>query len=109
MLTAGTLGTASGDFTTGAGLGLFYGSAVLSVMFVGVLAIAWYLGDMMKPWYWASIVGAQTGGTTLGDMLASRHGLDLGLSFSTLVTGSMLAAVILFGPRRRGPVAVPVL
>jgi uncharacterized membrane-anchored protein len=109
MLTAGTLGTASGDFTAGvAGLGLFYGSAGLSVLFIGVLAVACYLGDMSKPWYWASIVGARTAGTTLGDMLASRHGLDLGLSFSTLLTGSMLAAVILVWPHRRDIVAVPV-
>jgi uncharacterized membrane-anchored protein len=109
MFTAGTLGTASGDFTAGvAGLGLFYGSAVLSVLFIAVLAVAWYLGDMSKPWYWASIVGARTAGTTLGDMLASRHGLDLGLSVSTLLTGSMLAAVILFWPHRRDMVAVPV-
>ena len=107
MLTAGTLGTASGDFTAGpAGLGLFYGSAVLTAVFFVVLAFASGFGAMSKPWYWASIVGARTAGTTLGDMLASRHGLDLGLSVSTLVTGSLLAAVILLWPRNRGIQAV---
>jgi hypothetical protein len=39
-------------------------------------------------------------------MLASRHGLDFGLSVSTLVTGSLLAAVILLWPRDRGIQAV---
>ena len=102
MLTAGTLGTASGDFTADvAGLGLFYGSAVLTLLFVAVLAMASYLGGMSKPWYWASIVGARTAGTTLGDMLASRHGLDLGLSVSTATTGSLLVVVILLWPYRR--------
>jgi len=109
MLTAGTLRTASGDFTAGpAGLGLFYDSAVLTTGSIVVLAIAWRFGGMSKSWYWASFVGARTAGTTLGDMLASRHGLDLGLSVSTVVTGSIPAAVILFWPRRRDMQAVPV-
>ena len=34
--------------------------------------------------------------STAGDMLASGQGLDLGLSLNTLLTGSMLATVILF-------------
>ena len=34
---------------------------------------------MTKPWYWLTIVAARTAGTTLGDLLASRRGLGLGL------------------------------
>jgi uncharacterized membrane-anchored protein len=59
--------------------------------------------------YWAAILvasmcGANTGdaartaGTTLGDLLASRHGLDLGLPLSTTITASMLAIIVLFWP-----------
>jgi uncharacterized membrane-anchored protein len=52
MLTAGTLGTASGDFTADVvGLGLFYGSAVLTALFAVVLVISWRFGGMSKPWY----------------------------------------------------------
>jgi uncharacterized membrane-anchored protein len=99
MLTAGTLGTASGDFTADvAGLGLFYGSAVLTALFAVVLIISWRFGGMSKPWYWVSIVAARTAGTTLGDLLASRHGLDLGLPLSTTITASMLAIIVLFWP-----------
>jgi uncharacterized membrane-anchored protein len=55
MLTAGTLGTASGDFTADVvGLGLFYGSAVLIALFAVVLIISWRFGGMSKPWYWAT-------------------------------------------------------
>lgn len=101
MLIAGTLGTASGDFTADvAGLGLFYGSAVLTIIFAVVLFVAWQFGGMTKPWYWAAIIAARTAGTTLGDMLASRHGLDLGLPVSTAITGSMLAAVVILWPHR---------
>jgi uncharacterized membrane-anchored protein len=99
MLTAGTLGTASGDFTADvAGLGLFYGSAVLTALFAVVLIISWRFGGMSKPWYWASTVAARTAGTTLGDLLASRHGFDLGLPLSATLTASTLAIIVLFWP-----------
>lgn len=107
MLIAGTLGTASGDFTADVtGLGLFYGSAVLTIIFGVVLFVAWQFGGMTKPWYWAAIVAARTAGTTLGDMLASRHGVDLGLPVSTAITGSMLAAVVVLWSHR-GSVPAP--
>jgi uncharacterized membrane-anchored protein len=106
MLTAGTLGTASGDFVADiVGLGLFYGSAVLTVLFGAVLFVAWRFGGMTKPWYWAAIVAARTAGTTLGDLLASRHGLELGLPLSTAITGSMLAAAVIFWPHRKVKIA----
>ena len=107
MLIAGTLGTATGDFVAGPlGFGLFFGSAVLAVLFAAILYVSWRFGEMRVGWYWASIVAARTAGTTLGDMLASRHGLQLGLSLSTLITGSLLAGVVLLWPQRREPVIV---
>ena len=101
MLIAGTLGTATGDFVADAGLGLFYGSAVLTILFGAILFVSWRFGAMTVPWYWASIVAARTAGTDLGDLLASRHGLKLGLPLSTAITGSLLAAIVLLWPRRR--------
>ena len=69
--------------------------------------VAWRLGGMTKPWYYAAIVAARTAGTTLGDLLASRHGLELGLPLSTAITGSMLAAAVVLWPHRRDTAAVP--
>lgn len=109
MLTAGTLGTASGDFVADVvGLGLFYGSALLVVLYGVVLLAAWRFGGMSKPWYWASIVAARTAGTTMGDLLASRHGLDLGLPLSTVLTASLLAAAVILWPHRSETVSAPV-
>jgi uncharacterized membrane-anchored protein len=111
MLTAGTLGTATGDFVAGAvglGLGLGFGSVVLMAIFMFVLLVSWRFGGMSTPWYWASIVAARTAGTTMGDLLASRHGLDLGLPVSTTITGSFLAAVVIFWPHRSEVMPVPV-
>jgi uncharacterized membrane-anchored protein len=110
MLTAGTLGTATGDFVAeavGLGLGLSFGSVVLVVIFGAVLVVSWRFGKMTKPWYWASIVAARTAGTTLGDLLASRHGWDLGLPVSTAITGSMLAAIVILWPHRGAVEPVP--
>ncbi len=105
MLTAGTLGTASGDWVAH-GIGLGFGSVVLVAVFGVVLLAAWRVGGMSVPWYWASIVAARTAGTTLGDYLASRHGLDLGLSVSTSLTACMLAAAVVLWPHRREIVSV---
>jgi uncharacterized membrane-anchored protein len=53
-------------------------------------------------------VAARTAGTTLGDLLASRHGLELGLPLSTAITGSMLAAAVILWPHRPAVEPVPV-
>jgi uncharacterized membrane-anchored protein len=93
MLVAGTLGTASGDFTA-YHIGLGFGSVVLVAILITVLLIAMRRG-MTTPWYWASIVAARTAGTTLGDFVASQHGLNFGLSLSTICTCGLLAAIVL--------------
>jgi uncharacterized membrane-anchored protein len=89
MLTAGTLGTATGDFVA-RHLGLGVGSIVLGLIFALVLLLSARVGATSKPWYWASIVAARTAGTTMGDLVA-RH---LGLSLSTLCTGCLLAGIV---------------
>jgi uncharacterized membrane-anchored protein len=101
MLAAGTLGTAAGDWVAEeTGLGLAYGSLVL----VAVLLATWFVserfGRMTKPWYWLTIVAARTAGTTLGDLLASRRGLGLGLIISTICTSLLLVGIIILWRRR---------
>jgi len=104
LLIAGTLGTATGDFVADVvGLGVGYGSIVLAAIFAVVLSISEIFGGMTKPWYWASIVAARTAGTTMGDFLASRHGLDLGLPLSTALTACLLAGAVILGREKRQP------
>ena len=96
MLTAGTLGTAGGDFVADElKLGVAYGSLVLFAVFLVVLLGATRIGKMGLFWYWAAIVAARTAGTTMGDFLPSRRGLDLGLPLSTAITLSTLALIVL--------------
>jgi len=95
MLTAGTLGTALGDWVAGElGLGLGFGSVVLAAVLGVVLLISTRYGNMTKPWYWLGIVAARTVGTTLGDFVANRHGLNFGLPLSTLFTSLLLISIL---------------
>jgi uncharacterized membrane-anchored protein len=103
MLTAGTLGTAGGDFVADeVGLGVGYGSLVLFAIFLVVLLGATRIGKMSLFWYWAAIVAARTAGTTMGDFLPGRRGLDLGLPLSTTITLTMLAAIVIIWRAREG-------
>jgi uncharacterized membrane-anchored protein len=101
MLAAGTLGTAAGDWVADeAGVGTGFGSVVL----VAVLIVVWFVSDrygrMAKPWYWLTIVAARTAGTTLGDYLAGRSGLNFGLVVSTIITSVLLTGIVmLWRPR----------
>jgi uncharacterized membrane-anchored protein len=104
MLTAGTLGTAVGDDVADT-LGL--GPATLVT--VALLGLALALGAhaallATQPGYWTAIVIVRTAGTNVGDFVAGRHGLGLGLPVSTPLTGLLLLAVLLlWRPRRAAP------
>jgi uncharacterized membrane-anchored protein len=102
MLAAGTLGTAAGDWVADeTPLGLGYGSLVLIIALVVTWFISDQFGKMTKSWYWLTIVMARTAGTTLGDLLASRHGLGLGLWVSTICTSLLLASIVILWRRPR--------
>jgi uncharacterized membrane-anchored protein len=107
MLIAGTLGTALGDWVAEElGLGVGLGSILLLAVFGIVLLISIRYGRLAKPWYWLSIIAARTAGTTLGDFVASRHGLNLGLPLSTLSTSLLLICIVaLWKDRRTGPIS----
>jgi uncharacterized membrane-anchored protein len=103
MLAAGTLGTAAGDWVADeAGLGTAVGSIVL----VATLIVVWFVSNqyskMAKPWYWLTVVAARTAGTTLGDYLAGRGGLNLGLVVSTICTSLLLAGIVILWRDRGG-------
>jgi uncharacterized membrane-anchored protein len=101
MLAAGTLGTAAGDWVAEqTPLGLGYGSLVLLAVLVATWFVSAHFGRMTKPWYWLTIVAARTAGTTLGDLLASRRGLGLGLVVSTICTSLLLAGIVVLWRRR---------
>jgi uncharacterized membrane-anchored protein len=97
MLTAGTLGTALGDYAAG-GLGV----GASSIAFVALLAVVLAFGHRADTelCYWLTIVIIRTAGTNVGDFLAGRDGLDLGLRVSTACTGLLLLGTALVWRQR---------
>jgi uncharacterized membrane-anchored protein len=101
MLVAGVFGTVFGDLCEhlmGEGIAALVLSAALA------LALLSYQRGALKPIhaYWLTIATARSTGTAIGDWLAEQSPLKLGLPLCTLLTGLILAAVLMFW-RTRAP------
>jgi uncharacterized membrane-anchored protein len=101
LLTAGTLGTAIGDWVAEElHLGTGYGTLLLSTIFVIVLAMGSRSRWVTKSAYWLAIIAVRAAGTTAGDWLAFRdalgisNGLNLGLILSTSVSGALFLGIV---------------
>ncbi len=102
MLMAGTLGTVAGDYVAGdLGFGSGWGTVVLGAVQMVVLAAGARSGWRGKVAYWSGIVAVRSMGTTLGDWLAFRHGMGLGLPMSTAVSGGLMVGALLAWRRGR--------
>jgi uncharacterized membrane-anchored protein len=103
LLTAGTLGTAVGDWVADElHLGTGYGTLLLGAIFVVVLAAGSPTRWTTKAGYWLAIVAVRSAGTTAGDWMAFReepglaNGLNLGLAWSTALTCALFLSVLVF-------------
>lgn len=108
MLVAGVLGTAIGDYCAD-DLGLGVGPAAIANLAVlaALLGLGRAPGLGVRAMYWLTVVAVRTAGTDVGDWLASRHGLGLGLPLSTTLTGLAFGALVaLWRPRRPALVGV---
>ncbi len=102
LLTAGTLGTAMGDWVADElHLGSGYGTLVLGAIFAVVLAMGSRARWTTKGGYWLAIIAVRAAGTTAGDWLAFRddpglnNGLKLGLALSTGLTCALFVGTLL--------------
>ncbi len=106
LLTAGTLGTAAGDWIAEE-LHLSTGYATVLVGFLAVIVVLFGGRSLWKTkaMYWAAVVAIRTAGTTAGDWLAFReepglhNGLQLGLPLSTALSATVFLAALLFSRR----------
>ena len=96
LFLAGTLGTVLGDDASAR-----FGLGTASILLGAILALLFWLRSWTmiggKGGYWATVLGARTAGTSVGDLLADRSGL--GLAGSTAATGLLLAVLL----ARTGP------
>jgi uncharacterized membrane-anchored protein len=101
LLTAGTLGTAIGDWVADEYLGTGYGTLVLGAIFAIVLATGRRSRWTAKASYWFAIIAVRSAGTTAGDWMAFReqpglaNGLNLGLPLSTALNCAFFIGVLL--------------
>lgn len=102
LLTAGTLGTAIGDYVAeDLHLGTGFGTLLLTVICTVVLATGMRSRWLTKAGYWLAIIAVRSAGTTAGDWLAFReepglsNGLHLGLPLSTACTGALFLGTLL--------------
>ena len=101
LLTAGTLGTAIGDWVADElHMGTGFGTLLLSAIFAIILALGRRSRWSTKAAYWFAIIAVRGAGTTAGDWLAFRddpglnNGIHLGLPLSTALTCGLFIASI---------------
>lgn len=100
MLTAGTLGTVGGDWVADAwGFGDVGAAVFLSAVLALVLFVRAFASLTQRSMYWVVVVAIRSAGTSVGDSLAGRHGLNLGLMTSTPLTALVLVGVLVLWRR----------
>jgi uncharacterized membrane-anchored protein len=96
LLTAGTLGTAIGDWVAEElNFGTAVGTLVLGAITAVVLIAGRRSGWSTRASYWLGIVAVRSAGTTAGDYLAFKPGVDLGLLASTSLTCALFVVTLI--------------
>lgn len=95
MLTAGVFGTVVGDLCEHA-IGEGIASVGLTALLLGVLLAGRGRAAQIIASYWTTVAMARTAGTAIGDWLAENKLLHIGLPLSTLLTGLVFVAVLVF-------------
>ena len=93
MLVAGVFGTAGGDLVNHT-VGLFASAGLLTALLLAVLAVRrqWFPAAMLA--YWIVVLAERCAGTPIGDGLASRRGVGLGLPAATACTAVLFGAAL---------------
>ena len=100
MFLAGVFGTVGGDLVNQT-IGVRVSAGVLTAILLLVLAARarWFPGAMLA--YWAVVLAERAAGTPIGDGLASRRGLGLGLQAATIVTATTFLLALAWRERTR--------
>jgi uncharacterized membrane-anchored protein len=91
MFIAGLFGTVAGDLIHHT-IGLYAASAILCVVLAGSIVARDMFAPLSVVLYWAIVMAERCAGTAVGDMLASRRAIALGVPLASVST----IALVLF-------------
>ncbi len=97
MLAAGLMGTVAGDLASHT-VGLFTAAAMLTLVLLIMLWLRSH-APVGVLGYWCAVLAERCAGTPVGDSLAGRHGLGLGLKLAMVCTGAFFSVALII--RRR--------
>jgi uncharacterized membrane-anchored protein len=89
MFLAGLFGTVAGDLIHHT-IGLYIASAALCVALAGLILVRNAFAPLSVALYWAIIMAERCAGTAVGDMLASRRAIALGLPTASVCTAALV-------------------
>src|SRR6195952_87492 len=89
MFLAGLFGTVAGDLIHHT-IGLYLASAALCVALAGLILMRNAFAPLSVVLYWAIIMAERCAGTAVGDMLASRRAIALGLPTASICTAAVV-------------------
>ena len=104
MLLAGLFGTVAGDMVAHS-IGLPAASVGFCAGLAAVIALRARIAPASMLLYWCIILVERCAGTAVGDLLASRRGLALGLPVAMACTGGAFALVLAARARAFAPAA----
>ncbi len=99
MFIGGVFGTVVGDFVSHS-LGLMMSAVILTALLAGVVVARERLFAASMVSYWSVVLAERAAGTPIGDGLASRHGVALGLPLATCCSAIVFAAALSWRARR---------
>jgi uncharacterized membrane-anchored protein len=101
MFVAGLFGTVAGDFIHHS-IGLYAASGLLCLALAGFIGARDVTASASMLLYWAIVMAERCAGTAVGDALASRRGVGLGVLIATVCTTAItLGALWIRAQRQR--------
>lgn len=99
MFVAGLFGTVAGDLIHHT-VGLYVASAMLCALLTGLILVRDARGRTSAVLYWSIVMAERLAGTAVGDALASRRAVALGVPIATIGSGAFLLIALFV--RRQG-------
>lgn len=100
MFIAGVFGTVAGDLIHH-NIGLYNASAALCFLLAGLIVVRETRAPVSMLLFWSIVMAERCAGTAVGDALASRRAIALGVPIASVCTGALTIIALWMRARRR--------